>query len=255
MNGSSDVATAGFVSRSHKAIAPFALERAESVAAAAASVANGAVPHAGGIDVVERMQGGAAVERVVDVSGLADLRQIVVVGDVLRIGAAVTHARIESDATIAGHCPALAAAWATVGNVRIRRTGTIGGNLMAFDKDYDAAPILAAVGATLVFAAPDGEFRRSVADRVPGALLVAVEIATGAEVRFDRSLKPAVTVAVGAAAGRTTVAVGCAHPGVQVVDAEQLDDLPEPIDDADASSAYRRRMISVLAERLIETST
>ena len=122
--------------------------------------------------------------------------------------------------------------------------GTVGGNLMAFDKNYDAAPILAAAGAGLVFASTEGELRTGIADRPSSLLLTRIEIPVdGRPLRFDRSLKPVVSVAVG-----DHVAVGCAYPAVQVVD--DIDMLPEPIDDAEASPTYRRRMIRVLAERL-----
>lgn len=236
--------TAGFVSRSHRAIAPFTLHRPSSVDEAVAHLASGARPHAGGIDVVERMQRGERIGALADLAAVAGLHAVDVVGDKLRIGAGVTHARIESDPVIAARRPDLAAAWATVGNVRIRRTGTVGGNLMAFDRTYDAAPILAAAGATLVFASSEGEVRTMVVDRPPSLLLTHIEVpAAGRRLRFDRSLKPVVSVAVG-----DHVAVGCAYPAVQHV--TDVDALPDPIDDAEASSVYRRRMIGVLVERL-----
>lgn len=236
--------TAGFVSRSHRAIAAFTLHRPTSIDEAVADLAAGAAAHAGGIDLVERMQRGERVTAVADLGALEILHTVDVVGDAVRIGACVTHARIETDPVVAEHRPDLAAAWTTVGNVRIRRTGTVGGNLMAFDPNYDAAPILAAAGATLVFASADGEVRTGVADRPPSLLLTHVEVPIGGRpLRFDRSLKPVVSVAVG-----DHVAVGCAYPAVQLV--TELDALPDPIDDAEASSGYRLRMIHVLVGRL-----
>lgn len=236
--------TAGFVSRSHRAIAPFELHRPSTIGQAVEQIAAGARPHAGGIDLLERMQRGDHVAAVADLGGLADLHRITVADGVLQIGAAVTHAAVEADPIVAEHRPDLAGAWTTVGNVRIRRTGTVGGNLMAFDKNYDAAPILAAAGAGLVFASTEGELRTGIADRPSSLLLTRIEIPVdGRPLRFDRSLKPVVSVAVG-----DHVAVGCAYPAVQVVD--DIDMLPEPIDDAEASPTYRRRMIRVLAERL-----
>jgi carbon-monoxide dehydrogenase medium subunit len=238
--------TAGFISRSHRAIAPFALHRPTSIAQAVDVLASGAIPHAGGIDLVERMQQGERIAEVADLAAIDALRIIDVADGVLCIGAGVTHARIESDPVIARARPDLAAAWRTVGNVRIRRTGTVGGNLMAFDPNYDAAPILAAAGATLVFQSTEGEVRSGVVDRPPSLLLTRIEVPIeGRPLRFDRSLKPVVSVAVG-----DHVAIGCAYPAVRLVD--DVSELPPPIDDAEASADYRRRMIGVLVERLSE---
>ena len=104
-----------------------------------------------------------------------------------------------------------------------------------------------AAGATLVFASSDGELQTGVADRPPSLLLTRVEVPIdGRPLRFDRSLKPVVSIAVG-----DHVAIGCAYPAVHVVDdVDDLSALPHPIDDAEASADYRRRMIRVLIDRL-----
>lgn len=236
----------GFVSRSHRAIRPFELHRSRTEAEAASHVAAGARVHAGGVDLVEQLQRGDDIAQVVDVSQVASMKRIEVVDDSLHIGAAVTHDTIESHPLVRTHRPDVARAWATVGNVRIRRTGTVGGNLMAFDKNYDAAPILAAAGARLVWATPEGEVGTDVEGRSTERLLVRISVPLEGRVGFDRSLKPAVTVAYG-----DRIAIGCAYPDIHVCALDtDLGDLPEPLDDADASGAYRRRMIGVLVERL-----
>ena len=166
------------------------------------------------------------------------------------------------------HRPDLAAAWRTIGNVRIRTTGTVGGNLMALDVGYDAAPILAAAGAELIFLEPDGSERRcAVTDRAAGGLLVGCEVPLEGRVVYDRSLKPVASVAV----GERYTAIGCAYRDVEVIELgvgannaggadgtvdldavrATLDSLGEPLDDANASSGYRRRVIEVLIERCV----
>lgn len=227
----------GFVSRSHAAIEPFRLTRAATVTEALAAIGRGALPHAGGIDVIRRLREGGTATELVDISSIEELTRIEVLGDQLRIGAAVTHRRIETDRRIVSVRPDLAAAWQTVGNVRIRMAGTVGGNLCSFDKDYDAAPILAAAGATLRYA--DGT-THTVADRPHTGLLVSIDVPTSGHVRFDRSLKPVVTVAI----GDDAVAIGCASERLSI------GELSEPIEDAFASAAYRRRMAEVLVRRL-----
>ena len=239
----------GFISRSHRAIAPFGLHRPETIDEAAALLADGAIAHAGGIDVVSSLRLGAAANNVVDLSRVSELDRLEVVDELLIIGATVKHATIETDPQVLAVHPDLAQAWQTVGNVRIRRTGTIGGNLMAFHPEYDAAPILAAADATLVFLTADGsELKTSVADRPRRGLLVRCEIPLAGRVVFDRTLKPVVTVAV----GDHTIAVGCAHTEPVVRRRSDVFEVPEPIDDANASKEYRKRMIDLLIERGIE---
>ena len=239
----------GFISRSHRAIAAFNLHRPDTILEAAALLANGAIAHAGGIDVVSSLRLGAGADDVVDLGRLSELNRLEVTDTHLMIGAGSKHATIESDALIRSVRPDLARAWQTVGNVRIRRTGSVGGNLMAFRPDYDAASILAAADATLVFLAADGsELRTNVADRPKSGLLVRCEIPLSGHVVFDRSLKPVVTVAV----GDNTIAIGCAHHEPVVVGRHVVFDVPDPIDDANASREYRTRMIHLLTERGIE---
>ena len=259
-----DPSTSGLISRSHLGIEPFALARPASLAEAAASVANGAWAHAGGIDVAQRLRNGEKAPALVPLrqagqgsgSELGVLTEISLRDGALFIGAAVTHARIESDALVRAHRPDLAAAWRTIGNVRIRTAGTVGGNLMSLDAGYDAAPILAAAGAELIFLDPSGsEQRCSVADRAAGRLLLGCEVPLEGRVVYDRSLKPVASVAV----GDRYAAIGCAYPDIEVLElgvdtdvAARLGELGEPLDDADASSGYRRRVIEVLLKRCLQ---
>jgi carbon-monoxide dehydrogenase small subunit len=266
--------TSGLISRSHLGIEPFALARPASLADAAASVAGGAWAHAGGIDVAQRLRHGEAPPTLVPLcptdpgssSGLDALTEITLRNGLLFIGAAVTHARIESDPLVRAHRPDLAAAWRTIGNVRIRTAGTVGGNLMALDAGYDAAPILAAAGAELIFLYPDGsEQRCSVAGRTVGRLLIGCEIPLVGHVVYDRSLKPVASVAV----GDRYAAIGCAFRDVEAIElvigadgaadldamADALDALGEPLNNANASSGYRRRVIEVLIDRCVRART
>ncbi|WP_419553089.1 2Fe-2S iron-sulfur cluster-binding protein [Candidatus Poriferisodalis sp.] len=256
----------GLISRSHLGIEPFALYRPGSLADAASMIAAGAWAHAGGIDVAQRLRNGEVAPALVPLckpgrsspSGLEVLDEISLGDGVLFIGAAVTHARIETDRLVRTVRPDLADAWRTIGNVRIRSAGTLGGNLMAFDSGYDAAPILAAAGAELIFMEPDGSGRRcAVADRPHDRLLVGCEVPLAGYVVYERSLKPVASVAV----GDNHIAIGCAYPEVEVLPSGAADAaaarallgaLPDPTDDVFASTAYRRRVIDVLVGRCLE---
>ena len=253
----------GLISLSHLGIEPFRLRRTASLAEAATAVANGSWAHAGGIDVAQRLRAGEVADELVPLcaprssagAGLERLAEISLGEQSLFVGAGVSHARIESDPLVQAHRPDVAAAWRTIGNVRIRAAGTLGGNLAAFHPGYDAAPILAAAGASLVVAEPDGtEVRCAVADVPRDRLIVGCEIPLSGRVVYDRSLKPVVSVAV----GEQAAAIGCAYAATCVIPhgaanpedvTAALAELPDPIDDAFATAAYRRRMIGVLVSR------
>ena len=263
----------GWVSRGHGSIAPFELIRASRVSdALAAYNADGdtsAAYIAGGIDLVNWMQDGAAPDRVIDISRIPGLNEISENSGVLNIGAGVTHHRIETDPLIASLAPDLVAAWAAFGNIRVRMAGTIGGNIMARHAGYDGPVLLAACGARYVFEKPDGTTSlvdaESLPELAPGALLTRIVVPTGAARRlaFDRSLKPVISVAVavdGNGAGRAVF--GCAFPETVCVKfdstgdagetaAEIAEALPTPFQHALAGRDYRRRMARVLLERHI----
>lgn len=264
------------VSPTHGAIAPFRLIRPHTVAEAlSAKLAEPtALFHAGGIDTVRLLRDGAAASAVIDLNRIAALGEIAASADAIVLGAAVTHFRIESDPMIAAACPSLARAWRTIGNIRVRWTGTVGGNVMMDDPLYDGLVLLTAVDATFEFATRAGERRErrerpaatKIWSRPAEALLMNVRVAEAGKRRvvFDRSLKPLVSVAIGGEAangrvGARRAVIGCAFAApicvpIDVADLERavvetLARLDPPIEDALASSDYRKRMIGVLLRR------
>jgi carbon-monoxide dehydrogenase medium subunit len=255
---------AGWVSRSHRSIARFRLVRPETVADAVAVLAgDNAVAIAGGIDLVRRMRAGDAHDTLVDLSRLSGLRTIADDGDAVRIGALATHWDIETSTLLGDVLPAFRNAWTTIGNVRIRMAGTVGGNLMAGEAGYDGRVLLGAAGATLVFLGSGGEVRVSAASPSAawprGALLTGTILPKRSALRiaFDRTLKPVVSVAVAIDGDVATVGAGCAYAEPQFASGPPADvaalaaGFPEPRDNPMGSSAYRRRMIGVLARRLL----
>jgi aerobic carbon-monoxide dehydrogenase medium subunit len=257
---------AGWVSRTHRAIKPFRLEKPETIAdVLAAFLQTGhTTVIAGGIDLIRRMRDGDSWDTVVDISGVSELKGITSRDDTVRVGALVSHWEIENDPVLAERLPAFQAAWKTIGNVRIRVMGTVGGNLMAAEPGYDGRVVLAAAGGRMIFQAAGGEVSVPAGagpDDIPSdALLTAIEVPAGGEgrVAFDRSLKPVVSVAVGLDEDIANVAVGCAYRTpcfwsgpVTDIDGSFAATLPEPQDNPMGSAAYRRRMIGVLAQRLV----
>jgi aerobic carbon-monoxide dehydrogenase medium subunit len=284
------------IHRSRKLIPPFRLLRPRAAAEAAALQAEtqveapgGAVFMAGGIDLINRLKFGAPVETVIHLGAVAGLGEIVETETGLTIGAGVTHDQLQTSPAIRARLPTLAETWGTVGNIRVRLKGTVGGNLMARDPAYDFAPAVMAAGAQLRFVAAEGAVRRIPASGLSDAagrpapqagLLTAIELPRPATLRleFDRSLRPALSLAIGldlegeldtarVVGGR--VAIGCAFaapmaralPLAGPLTLRELGrvagdvahalaaGLPEPATDNHASAAYRRRMVEVLLRR------
>jgi carbon-monoxide dehydrogenase medium subunit len=266
--------------RSRRQIAPFALQRPVTLADAVAlhRPPGTSAFLAGGIDLIDRLKHGHAIDRVIRLDGVPGLAEIAGGPDLLRIGALATHAAIADSALVRGTLPDLAALWHSVANPRVRFAGTIGGNVVAGNPDYDGLPALLALGADAEIATEAG-IERIPPDRLapPGPKLVtAFVIPDPATCRLyaDRSLRPALTVWLGFTfvAGRLTalrLAVGMAHPapvciarpiemrlaelGTEAADiaAALTHALPEPVSDGRASAAYRRRMVGVLTRRIL----
>ena len=115
-----------------------------SIDEALAGLGDGAIPLAGGTDVmVEVNFGHMRPESVVGLRRLEALKE----WDGPRIGAGVTWRRIEREGP-----KALAEAARTVGSPQIRNAGTIGGNLGTASPAGDGHPFLAAVEASIELA-------------------------------------------------------------------------------------------------------
>jgi carbon-monoxide dehydrogenase medium subunit len=194
-------------------LAPLELHRAGSVAEATALMGehgDEAVLYCGGTELLLLMKlGFAAYGHLVDVKPIAELSGIEVRDGVLRIGAAVTHRAIERSPLVAAGWPQFVAMERGVANVRVRATGTLGGNLAFADPHSDPAAFLLAAEAQLVLGRGDERRRLPLAAFVlgpyttalePGELVVAIEVPSlpagsgMAHLRFAFHERPAVTV-------------------------------------------------------------
>jgi len=262
--------------RSRRHIAPFAAHRPASVAEAVAlRAAPGASAYmAGGLDLIDAMKQGQAFDRVIQLDGLSGLAAIEPGPEGLRIGAGATHAAIAASPAVRAALPDFAALWSAIANPRVRFAGTIGGNVMAGRNDYDGLPALLALGATATIATGAGETSAAL-DQLSG-LVTSFVIPHPVTCRLyaDRSLRPALTLwlgltVMGGGVTALRLAVGLAHPrpvcvtmpldlptaalGTQAasIAASALALLPEPVSDGRASADYRRRMVGVLARRIL----
>ena len=156
----------------------FALARPTSLADAFAAfgAADGdAAFIAGGTELLQVMKMGfAQFGTLVDLKGIADLHGITRTADGgLRIGAATTHREIERSPLVATAFPGLVALARGVANVRVRSTGTIGGNLAFAEPHSDPATLLLASDARIELAGPTGTRSLPVGDFLLGPLATA----------------------------------------------------------------------------------
>jgi carbon-monoxide dehydrogenase medium subunit len=86
-------------------------------------------------------------DHLVDVKGLPELNTIESRNHSLHIGATVTHRAIEKSAVVREIVPVLANLAHNVANVRVRATGTLGGNLCFAEPHSDPATLLLALEA------------------------------------------------------------------------------------------------------------
>jgi carbon-monoxide dehydrogenase medium subunit len=93
---------------------------------------------------------------LVDLQTIPGLAEIKVESDGVRIGALVTHRGIECSRVIRASFPALADAFGQIGNVRIRQTASVGGNLAHADYRLDPPPALLVLRAEVSLCGPDG---------------------------------------------------------------------------------------------------
>lgn len=253
-----------------------------SIDEALAGLGDGAIPLAGGTDVmVEVNFGHMRPESVVGLRRLEALKE----WDGPRIGAGVTWRRIEREGP-----KALAEAARTVGSPQIRNAGTIGGNLGTASPAGDGHPFLAAVEASIELASPGGtrllpwdEFFVGVKKtaRMPDELITAVQLPANLPERqaFGKiGIRNAMVIATVCAVvtrsegGATSVGLGSVAPTpIRAPRAEEMissvtkpteADLAEfqrlvseevrPITDHRSTEEYRRHGAGVLARRLLE---
>ena len=269
--------------------APFEYERADSVDAALALLAehgDEAKLLAGGHSLLPLMKLRlASPSVVVDVGRLDDLRYIRDAGDHIAIGARTRHRELETSTLLAQAAPLLSHAASHVGDPQVRHRGTLGGSLAHADPASDLPAVVLAMGGTLVARGPRGERSIAAADFFtgflesalePDELLVEVRIpkldAQGWSFqKFNRRAQDWAIVGVAAvrANGSTGVAlvnmgstpllasgvVDAVRSGASAAEAAQrANEGTEPQSDINASVEYREHLARVLVRRALEES-
>jgi carbon-monoxide dehydrogenase medium subunit len=160
---------------------PFEIHRATSVEEATSLLeehGEEAALYAGGTELLLLMKlGFASFGHLVDVKPIAALGSVERIegSGSLRIGGTATHRSIERSPLVAASWPALAAMERRVANVRVRATGTLGGNLAFADPHSDPATFLLAAGATIHLARAERRRALPIADFVLGPYTTALE--------------------------------------------------------------------------------
>ncbi|HUF93470.1 MAG TPA: FAD binding domain-containing protein [Candidatus Limnocylindria bacterium] len=152
----------------------FALHTPSSLAEAIELLArhgDDATVYAGGTELLLAMKLGIlGYGHLVDVKRIPGLAEVTVDADgSLGIGALATHHMLEHHPLLARHLAPYAALSRTVGNIRVRVAGTLGGNLCFAEPHADPPAFLAAVGARVTLAGPGGEREVAAADFIVGA--------------------------------------------------------------------------------------
>ncbi|HYY87679.1 MAG TPA: xanthine dehydrogenase family protein subunit M [Chloroflexota bacterium] len=238
-------------------------------------------PLAGGTAIqILRRQGLLTPGVLVDLMGVPELRGIREANGRLRIGAMVTHREVEQSPQV---MPLLRQTYRHVGNVRVRHTATVGGNLVHGDYRLDPPAALLVLGATLRLAGPRGTREIAVQDFFvdlletalePGELLVDVAIPLTHTTRSSAFVKfsslaandwPCVGVAAvldwtpDGAVERVRLGVTAMAPTpllVEVGDPEQAAaavlEQVDPIPDVRGSVAYKRRVCAAVVRDAVD---
>jgi carbon-monoxide dehydrogenase medium subunit len=220
--------------------------------------------------------------------GIEELRALGLGEGRLVLGALVTHRRVEREAALpADGFGALADAFGSVGNVRIRTLATVGGVLADADYASDPPAMLCALGAQVVLASPRGERRLAIEELILGHYETAIEpdeLLVRAEVpRPERAVylkfrsrssedRPCAGVAAALSrSGELRVAIGavaetpqilpevCALAAGRELTADLREEIAarygegiEALGDLRGSAGYRRRVTRVLVRRALE---
>lgn len=131
---------------------------AEALALQADDQARG-VPLSGCTDLMVQWESGVLEmpERAIHIKDLPELQEVEDRGEVVSVGAAVTHMGMRRASLLQEHAPALVAAAATIGGFQMQSQGTIAGSIANASPAGDLAPTLLVYDASIVVASTRGE--------------------------------------------------------------------------------------------------
>jgi aerobic carbon-monoxide dehydrogenase medium subunit len=255
----------------------FALSRPTSIDEALQCLAEDGVPYVGGTELVAAMLIGVlAPSHLVDLKRVTELVGVRAADGQLTIGAATKHRDVAGSSEVQRHAPMLAAACSRLGNMRVRASGSIGGNICFADPRSDVTTALFALRAQVSLRSPDG--RRTVpiedfilgameADRADEELLEAIQIPVADDhhvyLRHQPSEYPTVCIGVVTSRahphGPARIVVGAVGerpqpfdvPSINEVDLSAIVPELDVIEDLNGSEDYKRHLAGVFIGRAV----
>jgi carbon-monoxide dehydrogenase medium subunit len=257
----------------------FDIERPATVAEAAAALSgDDAQALGGGQTLIPTLkQRLASPEKLVSLTGVAEMKGISAAGGVLTVGGGTTHGDVAAD----GSYKALSELASNIGDPAVRNRGTIGGSVANNDPSACYPAAVLASGATIVtnkreIAADDyfvGMFETALNE---GEIITAVKFPIPEKANYQKFLQPAsrfalVGVFVAKTANGVRVAVtGASNEGVHRwtaaedalnanFSADALDGLSVSADnmiaDLHGSADYRAHLIAVMTKRAVAAAS
>ena len=246
--------------------------------------------YAGGTELLLAMKHDLVrYQHLVDVKTIPDLNRIEVQDGTLIIGSTATHRTLEQSSLVLRYLPVLAAMEASVANIRVRASGTLGGNLCFAEPHSDPATLLTALGATAQVQGKSATRNVGVDQLIRGAyetslasdeLLTSVDIPLltksqrAAYLKFQLKERPTLGLALvlhleGDAIKKASAVVGSVSAlptrseqanalltGTKSLVEKHLSDAAEvlaqaadPVDDLEGSAEYKRHLIAVFLRR------
>ena len=277
-------------------ISPFRVLTPTTVPEAAAELerlGDAARIYAGGAELLLLMRHGLLEpEYLVNIKKVPDLHGTQWDGNVLHLGAAVTHRELEHDPLVHAHVPTLGEAERHIGNIRVRTQGTLGGNLAFADPHADPGTALLVHDTSVTVEGTKGPRQVPLDDFFvgtyetcldPSELLTEVQVQPlpsrwgWAYERIERFYRPTVNVAAAIAGNghieEVRLAVGCVGPralrlpeleeklrGLSLSDAQReiadsgayLTERLEPVGDLLGGADYKIHVTGVLLARAVE---
>jgi carbon-monoxide dehydrogenase medium subunit len=228
-------------------------------------------------------------EHLIDVKTISELSKIELKNRSLMIGSTATHRAIESSPAVKENLPVLAQMETKVANVRVRASGTLGGNLCFAEPHSDPATLLLALGARAQVQGKAGTKTVGIDKLITGAyetslaadeLLVGVEIPIPAKsqraayLKFQLHERPTLGLALvldvdGDKITTARAVVGSVSSVPTQSDkanrlllgskaqiekqlpqaADALAEAADPVDDLEGSADYKRHLIGVFLKR------
>jgi carbon-monoxide dehydrogenase medium subunit len=228
-------------------------------------------------------------QHLVDVKTIPELNKIELKNGAVMIGSTATHRAIERSAIVRQNLPVFAEMETHVANVRVRASGTLGGNLCFAEPHSDPATLLVALGAKAQIQGKSGSKTIGIERLITGSyetslaadeILASVEIPVlsktqrAAYLKFQLKERPTLglalvldveadhikksTAVVGSVSALPTqsqnanrLLIGSrAEVEKQLADAgEALAEAADPVDDLEGSADYKRHLIGVFLRR------